>query len=323
MDLPQAYDEPAHWPNMPPPTAALDDIAERRERCAFALRALDPMLESDAVSVSEDVPGCLAAVWPGGTAWFPQSDQAERSLATQERLLPHLRGFLSPAIPLPAPAAAPPAFGRAWHAAEPLEGVPLAPAMITDKNIDRLVADIARFLMELHGFSVERARSLGAPALSEWRARMEQVSRAGQRAARSRMRISEAGRARRWWQRTLESDRGWQPALIHGALDADRLLIDPLATGLAAVAGWHNARIGDPAWDLSAIVEAYGTEIGWRVISAYGELGATADADLFARVRRLGLVRRFEALAAAEAAGDPEAADAAVEALRRSQLFGG
>ncbi len=304
-----------------PETDLAQDAEELRQRCASALRALDPMLETESVAVSEDAPGCLAAAWPGGIAWFPQTDAAERSLAAQEGLLRHLRGFLSPAIPLPAPAVAPPAFGRGWHRSEPLEGMPLSPALITEQNVDRMVADIARFLMELHGFSVERARSLGAPSAVEWRERMQSVSRAGLRAARARMRISEAGRARRWWERTLEADRGWQPALIHGALDAERLLIDPLATGLAAVSGWHNIRIGDPAWDLSAVVEAYGTEFGWRVASAYGELGGRADADLFARVRRLGLVRRFEALAAADAAGDQDAAAAAIAALRRSRLF--
>ena len=309
------------------PTAAApgsdptQDAEELRQRCAFALRTLDPMLETESVAVAEDAPGCLAAAWPGGAAWFPQSDAAERSLAAQEGLLRHLRGFLSPEIPLPARADAPPAFGRGWYSAEAIEGTPLRPAMITEQNVDRLVADIARFLMELHAFSVERARSLGAPSAVEWRERMQSVSRASLGAARAQMRISEAGRARRWWERTLEADRGWQPALIHGALDAERLLIDPLATGLTAVSGWHNVRIGDPAWDLSAVVEAYGTEFGWRVASAYGELGARADADLFARARRLGLVRRFEALAAAHAAADRAAAAEAVEALRRSRLF--
>ena len=297
------------------------DAAELLERAAMALRAQFPDLDAGALEAIADAPDCPSARWPGGRAWFPRSDAAARRLDAHEGLLRHLRGFLSPQIPLPGRAAADGMFGHGWFVSPPLEGMPLRPELITDENSDRLVAGIARFLMELHGFSVERARSLGAPPAAEWRERMEQVSRAGQRAVRARMRISEAGRARRWWERALEADRGWPPALIHGALDAERLLVDPLVAGLSAVSGWHNVRIGDPAWDLSAVVEAYGTGFGWRVASAYGELGARADADLFARARRLGLVRRFEALAAAHAADDQAAAERAVDALRRSRLF--
>ena len=299
------------------------NAAELLDRAAMALRGQFPDLDRDSLEAFEVDSDCPEVRWAEGRAWFPRDEAAAGRLAVLEGLLRHLRGFLSAQIPLPRRAADGGMFGQGWFVSPPVEGRPLRPEIINDKNADRLIGDAARFLMELHGFSIERARSLGAPPPAEWRARLEQVRAAGLAAGRGRLRITEAGRARRWWDRMLADERRWQPALVHGWIGPERLLADPLGRELAAVAGWERARIGDPAWDLSAVVEAYGSEFGWRVMTRYGELGGAADADLFRRVRELGLARRFEALAACSARGDQEGAEAAVAALRSSQLLSG
>ena len=299
------------------------DAAELLDRAAMALRGQFPDLDRDSLEAFGADSDCPVVQWAEGRAWFPRDEAAAGRLDMLEGLLRHLRGFLSPQIPLPRRAADEGTFGQGWFVSPPIEGLSLRLEMINDKNADRLIGDMARFLMELHGFSIERARSLGAPPPAEWRARLQQVRAAGLAAARGRLGITEAGRARRWWDRMLADEHRWRPALVHGWIGPDRLLADPLGRELAAVSGWERARIGDPAWDLSAVVESYGSEFGWRVMTRYGELGGTVDADLFRRVRQLGLVRRFEALAASSARGDEEGAAAAVAALRSSQLLSG
>ena len=43
------------------------------------------------------------------------------------------------------------------------------PDLIVDQNRDALVRDLAAFFHELHQFSVERARGLGAASFRAWR----------------------------------------------------------------------------------------------------------------------------------------------------------
>ena len=104
--------------------------------------------------------------------------------------------------------------------------------------------------------------------------------------------------ARRWWSRFLDDDAIWkiEPSLVHGGIAIERLLVDPLAQQLAAVTGWHNLRVADPAIDFAHLIDAYGTELGWRIVEHYGELGSTADAHLFRRIRLQQTVTRFRHL---------------------------
>ena len=46
-----------------------------------------------------------------------------------------------------------------------------------DQNRERVVRELATFVHELHGFSVERARGLGAPSFREWRQQHETLAR--------------------------------------------------------------------------------------------------------------------------------------------------
>ena len=191
---------------------------------------------------------------------------------------------------------------------------------ITDDNIERLVRGVAQFLFELHHFPVARARSLGIAPARIWREQMEQLRRDSRAALQPLLRFSEHARIRRWWRSYLDDEVAWdyEPAVVHANLGPDQLLLDGMNRDLIAVVGWERVRAADPAIDFAAIVEAYGSDFGWRVMTRYGEVGGEVDATLFRRVRQQGVVTRFREVVVAVEAQDVERTAAAVEALRAS-----
>ena len=314
------------------PSALQLDSEQLLADCAFALASEFAELRASDLIITEDVDDeFVRADWDSGIAIFPRSDEAAERLAIEASLLPHLRGFLSPAVSIWSISSGPIGPWRwGWRATDGerrIEGRPLLPELIVDQNRERLVREIARFLHELHGFSVERARALGVAPARAWRERQRQLSRRSLSLLRPLLGLTEIGRARRWWARYLDDDGLWryQPALVHGGLVAERLLVDPLVRELIAVEGWQRARVADPALDIAALVQAYGTDLSWRVMAEYGELGSQADAAVFRRVRMLLTARRFEDMVNAvdRDGAESEAAVRALAALRSGLALNG
>lgn len=275
--------------------------SERTPAAYAALSRQFPDLVVSELSVSEltDLE-LVTAEWDEWRATQPQTLAASGRLDVVVALMPHLRGFLSPAVPiwersdLTSGDGAP----HGWHAARQLEGRPLRPEIITDQNRERLVRDLATLLHELHGFSVERARALGLGPAREWRADHEALRQRSLAVLRPRLRWSDYTWAKRWWRTFLDDQSLWsyEPTLVHNALCSDYLLVDHFVQQVVGVEHWYQARIGDPAIDFGCLVEAYGADLGWRIVEQYGELGSNADAALFRRVRLMLTARRFQAV---------------------------
>lgn len=294
-------------------------IADRSQDLVFALGAHFPDLNPYDIEVFEEPDADLLRVeWDGWTALFPQSESALDQLTATSSVMPHLRGFLSPAVPIWEHANETGDWKRDWRAAPQTEGRPLRPDLIVEQNRERLVRDLATFFHELHEFSVERARSLGAPSFRQWRDDHEALSRRSLAILRPLVNWSQITWARRWWARFLDDDAIWkiEPTLVHGGIAIERLLVDPLVQQLTAVTGWHGLRVADPAVDFAHLVDTYGTELGWRIVEHYGELGSTADAALFRRIRLQQTVRRFRQLLEAADHNGPDS-EAMAEALKR------
>ncbi len=301
-----------------PETATIDS---RSQDYAFALGGECPELTADDLHVFDEPDADLARVeWEGWIALFSQSDAAHVQLDAMLAIMPHLRGFISPAVPIWERHSDSSLSPQRWLAAPRPQGRPLRPELIVDQNRERLVRALASFLHELHEFSVERARSLGAASFREWRDAHDALASRSLSILRPLLSWSDITWARRWWSRFLDDDEVWriQPSLVHGGISVERLQVDHFAQELAAVSGWHGLRIGDPALDIAYLVDAYGTELTWRVVERYGELGSLADAALFRRVRLQQTVRRFRDLAAlADREGaDSEAVAEAAKLLR-------
>lgn len=296
-------------------------LTERPRDFAFALGGQFPDLDAGDIEVSEEPDADLVRVeWDGWSALFPQSEAALARVAAMSSLMPHLRGFLSPTVPVWERSSETGDWKRDWRAAPRTEGRALRPELIVEQNRERLVRDLATFFHELHEFSVERARSLGAPSFREWRDDHEALSRRSLAVLRPLVNWSQITWARRWWSRFLEDDALWkiEPSLVHGGVSIERLLVDPLVQQLSAVTGWHGMRVADPAVDFAHLIDAYGTELGWRIVEHYGELGSTADAALFRRIRLQQTVTRFRNVVdAADREGtDSEAVSDAIKRLR-------
>ena len=307
----------------PAPVVAemVDQTNDQTNEVVFALGTRFPELTSEDVVLSAVPDGdFVRAEWNEWTALFPQSEVAAERLRVMSGLMPHLRGFLSPTVPIWEAGSKSEGWGRGWQAARRPEGRPLRPDLIVEQNRERLVRDLATFFRELHGFSVERARGLGAASMREWREEHEALSRRALAILRPQLSWSRMTWSRRWWSRFLEDDFVWkiQPSLVHGSIAFERLLVDPLVQQLVAVTDWHGIRVADPAIDFAHLIDAYGTELGWRVVEHYGELGSIADAALFRRVRLQQTVSRFrEVVAAADRDGaESEAMAAAIGRLR-------
>ena len=307
-----------------PPTDSLPDPAldELLERCAFAVRLSCPATLASQLSVVSDTPAELVLNERDEyRLHFPRDAATAELLGLQAQLLPHLRGFLSPAIPIfGAQGEATRDWPHGWFGARRLEGRPMRGETITDDNIERLVRGVAQFLFELHHFPVARARSLGIAAARIWREQIEQLRRDSRAALQPLLRFSEHARIRRWWRSYLDDEVAWdyEPAVVHANLGPDQLLLDGMNRDLIAVVGWERVRAADPAIDFAAIVEAYGSDFGWRVMTRYGEVGGEVDATLFRRVRQQGVVTRFREVVVAVEAQDDERTAAALEALRAS-----
>ena len=296
------------------------------ERCAFELQGVYPELDTGALTIAVDTPAELALDGAGLHARFPRSEAAAEQLALQTALLPHLRGFLSPAVPLFERRGEPSReWPHGWYAAPQVAGKPMRAAAINDDNIERLVRGLAQFLFELHQFPLPRARSRGLPPPRRWRERAEQLARDNAAALRPLLRFSEHARIRRWWRAFLDDEASWafEPTVVHGGLREEHLLLDAYMRDLIGVVGWDFVQAGDPAADFAAVVEAYGSDFGWRVMTRYGELGGAVDAAFFRRVRQQGVVMRFREAAEAATAGDDDRSAAAVEALRASAALRG
>lgn len=296
-------------------------IGDRTADYVFALAAQFPDLSPEDITVRDEPDAGFTRVdWDGWTALFAQSDDAASRLRVISAVMPHLRGFVSPAVPLWEHGNQSEDWKRTWRAAQQLEGRPLLPELIVDQNRDALVRDLATFFHELHQFSVERARGLGAASFRAWRDEHAALSRRSQSVLSPLLNWSDMTWARKWWSRFLNDDSVWRitPSLIHGGISAERLLVDPLVRELAGVTGWYGVRVADPAVDLAHLVDTYGTELGWRIVERYGELGSTADAALFRRIRLQQTVRRFrDVVDAAERDGvDSETMAAALKRLR-------
>lgn len=153
-----------------------------------------------------------------------------------------------------------------------------------------LLQPIADALAAIHRLPVAVIQQAGLPVRSADDARAV-AARLIERAADTRL-LPDLVRSR--WQEALDSPRLWDfaPTVVHGALDADQLLIeDDRITG---VLGWHELSVGDPSIDLAWLL-GIGPEVFDAVWARYiASRGTTGSAEMRARARfhhELGVAR--------------------------------
>lgn len=127
-----------------------------------------------------------------------------------------------------------------------------------------LLQPVAEAIAAIHLLPVSIVQQAGLPMRSSEEVR-EQASRLVARAEETRL-LPET--VHMHWEQALASARLWDfaPAVVHGSLDADQLLISD--DRVSGVLGWSELSVGDPAIDLSWLLAA-GSEVLDAVLSRY------------------------------------------------------
>jgi aminoglycoside phosphotransferase (APT) family kinase protein len=245
-------------------------------RSPLALAALStaavPGLDARSVR-REDVPGDydVAVVTAGdGTEWevrAPRSTMAGAALEAEMELLEslhlyHEAGVLPFAVPQIAGSALLPEGGRAVvH--KHIVGAPLDIESLTPGP--GLAADLGRTLAAVHELPSSVVETCGLPSYGADDYRDRRLVELDEAAATGRVPTSLLRR----WEAALEDVALWRfrPVVVHGDLAADQVLVT--GTRVAAITGWSDARVADPADDLAWLLVAAPPEAVDSIMEAY------------------------------------------------------
>jgi aminoglycoside 2''-phosphotransferase len=209
---------------------------------------------------------------------FPRRPAGKAQLEKEILLLSELAG----ALPIPVPAfefVAPAGSGR-FVGYRRIEGVPLAADDVEPSITRPLARQLARFLSELHRFSVERAPSLNVPCFSaaEWRQSYCEFYETVAGRVLPLLTAPARDEAARCWEGFLDDRAHFQfrPVLVHGDLACEHVLWDRARGVATGVIDWGDARVGDPALDFVGLFHDLGRDFAQVVLEDYrGEAGAT------------------------------------------------
>ncbi|HLY31692.1 MAG TPA: phosphotransferase [Ktedonobacterales bacterium] len=249
---------------------------------------------------------------------------AQASLARQAQLLPAVRQQLPVAIPEPRWQAEPsPAAPFGAIAYPRLPGSPLTPGRLAADNAPTLAHDLAAFLFALHHFPVDEAITLGALPVEERKLVAAEQSGAAVAILRAGLTPDEFATVERWYAATRADAplSAFTPALLHGDLWYENILVDDEAAHITGVVDFENMGIGDPAEDLATLLYL-GDEFQRLVVAEYlimNEPDALGD-NLDQRVRVRWEMREFLGVGFAALYDLAELPDA-LEKLRRGPIF--
>lgn len=194
-----------------------------------------------------------------------------------------------------------------------LPGDPIDLGEVPDRR--GLAGDIGRVMATVHNLDVALADEAGLPSYDADACRTRRLADLDRAATTGRVPTSLLTR----WEQALEDVTLWRfaPALVHGALSGDALLVtfddDDAASGrVRGVVGWEHAQVSDPAEDFAAVVDQASPEVVDRIMEAYAHARLERpDPHLLVRARLLSELDLLHQLTEALARGD----DAAVEGL--------
>jgi aminoglycoside phosphotransferase (APT) family kinase protein len=263
------------------------------------------------------------AVACGGLVFRVGRNEAALAGYTKEgRLLPVLAPSLPVAIPSPCRQAGPsPDFPFGVIGYPEIPGISLRPETLTPEGAVAIAAGVAGFLVALHTVPLDALSGLDLPAgvlqreVAGWRDMILPV-------LRDCLTGDEYLTIVQWWDRFL-ADRSlavYSPALIHGDLWYEHLLVDAGGSSLMGVIDFEAARIGDPAQDLATQYHC-GAGFARSVVDAYREGGGPLDAALFHRIQALWELREFEGLYFNIGASDAVEVEDSVHKLRLGPIL--
>lgn len=207
---------------------------------------------------------------------FPRRPEVESWMEREIVLLPEL----APRLPIEVPHIQ--LIARNGLLCVGYRKVPGSPAKsdLTERTGD----DLGRFLSALHGFPVDRARALGVPHFDPlaWQKRFLRLCDDFRQRIYPLLRPEERKQAETVFAQVETLD--FVPALLHGDLGPEHVLCRH--GHVAGVIDWSDARVGDPALDLSWCLNGTPREVADAVARAYDIDGSLRRRSLF--YHRLG-----------------------------------
>jgi aminoglycoside 2''-phosphotransferase len=208
-----------------------------------------------------------------------RSPRERDTLARQLKFLPLLAKRLPVAIPIPD------SFENDELAYRKIPAEALPPSILDRGAAQQMACDIAAFLNALHSVAVIDCVGWGVPQRGRTEELLDLLEESlPALSVRQRSQISA-------WRKNF-SEQDYTPALIHGDLWYENMLIDRDSGRLTGVLDFDRACIGDPAWDIATQLHC-GEGFARTVFDHYGD----GTADLWIRAHRLFPLRAFEGLA--------------------------
>lgn len=202
-----------------------------------------------------------------------------------------------------------------------LPGTPLLPEMLGLEG-NNLIPELANFLAALHRFPRREALSIGIPVLSTCSPGAEAMRDQVLPVLSAHLTHAECERVTRWWEFFLSDERigCYEPALVHGDLWYENVLVDERGEHVLGVVDFEGAVLADPATDFAA--QFYlGEPFVLSLWEQYVEAGGRAEEDLLYRAKRLWQLREFEGAQFSIRTDDMEELEDSIVKLRRSGVL--
>lgn len=208
-----------------------------------------------------------------------RSSRERGTLARQFKFLPRLAKRVPVAIPVPE------SFENDELAYRKISGEVFQPSTLDRPATQQLAYEIAAFLTSLHSVAIVDCIDWGISQRGRTEELLDLVDESlPALTGREREQITT-------WRKNL-SERSYIPALIHGDLWYENMLIDRDSGRLTGILDFDRACIGDPAWDISTQLHC-GEEFARAVFDRYH----AGTADHWIRAHQLFPLRAFEGLA--------------------------
>lgn len=248
-----------------------------------AVRDLVPV-QVQVAEGGEDVDAAVVVDDKGRRWWVrrPLTPAAGARLDAEARLLEVLDPLVPFAVPVVAGSAATRDGTRA-HVSRDLPGTTLDLARV---GLDReLAAALGRALAAVHEVPAALLEEAGAPVYTAEEYRQRRLAEVDRAAATGHVPASLLGR----WEKALEEAGAWRfsPCTVHADLAAESVRVE--GSAVAGVLDWAQARVADPADDLSWLVVGLGEDAAQAVAAAYTAARTEGvDTDLLRRARLAG-----------------------------------
>jgi aminoglycoside 2''-phosphotransferase len=209
---------------------------------------------------------------------FPKRPDVEPQYRMEARLLPQLAQTLSVAVPRfefiwPGGLAYPHSF----VGYRLIAGLQLDATLLRSLRAERLAAQLARTITEIHRFPMQLAAQAGVPGgdTQHWRGEYRGLYARIQAQVFPLLSIAARERCAARFEAFLQHDAYFRfdTKLVHCDLNAEHILVDPAHNAISGIIDWGDAAIGDPAIDFTGLYAELDQDFMDQVLAHYDLAG--------------------------------------------------